>query len=92
MKHDRFHMTRIEILAPDGPTAFSLEQRLAHLAPVAVELAGTWAVEVRGGDDLEEIEAAVRHWLRDERLDSTELLVDGEPREVALPRPSPSAA
>ena len=76
-------MTRIHIAAPDAPAAFALEQRLSHLRPVTIGVDGEWTVELEDSDDrLEEIEAAVRHWLRERRLNATSITVDGLSRTV----------
>jgi hypothetical protein len=55
----------IRIEAPDAITAFALERRLVHLHPSAVGRRGTWVVEIEDFDDRgDEIEAAIRYWLR----------------------------
>jgi hypothetical protein len=55
----------IRIEAPDGPRALALERRLSHLHASAVARHGRWTVEIEDLDDrLEEVEAAVRQWLR----------------------------
>lgn len=78
--------TRIHIGAPDAEAAFALEQRLAHLRPVTVGVEGEWTVELEDTEDrLEEIEAAVRHWLGERGLASTSLTVDGVSRTIAAP-------
>jgi hypothetical protein len=69
---------RLQISAPDAATAFALERRLAHLHPVAVGRGADWRVELEDSDDrLDEITAAVAHWLRDIGADTTEITVDG---------------
>jgi hypothetical protein len=74
---------RIEIAAPDGPSAFALEQRLQHLKPVTVGVDWDWTVELEDDEDrLEEIEAAVRHWLRTEHLASTTMRVDAQRQTI----------
>jgi hypothetical protein len=74
----------IRIEAPDGDTAFALERRLAHVHACAVARRDSWLVEVEDFDDqLEEIGATVRHWLRTIGACSTVLHVDGETRTVA---------
>jgi hypothetical protein len=74
---------RIHIAAPDAPSAFALERRLAHLHAGAVCVHGVWAVELYDdADQLEEIEAAVRHWLRDRGEHSAHIEVNGETVEV----------
>jgi hypothetical protein len=83
MRYEPRHATWIEIAAPDGPSAFLLERRLSHLAPVTVEVNGAWTVELEDSDDsLEEIEAVVRHWLRDERIPETSVRLNGNLRTV----------
>jgi len=70
--------TRIRIDAPDASTAFALEKRLAHLHPAAVGRGPNWCVELEDSDDrLDEITAAVGHWLRTIGARSTEMHVDG---------------
>jgi len=57
---------KIHIDAPDAKAAFALERRLAHLHASAVCVHEQWAVELHSSEDqLDEIEAVVRHWLRD---------------------------
>ena len=55
--------TRIQVAAPDGPSAFMLERRLLHLSPVTIESHGEWSVELDVDDRLDEVEASVRSWL-----------------------------
>jgi hypothetical protein len=75
--------TRIRIAAPDGPSAFMLERHLRHLSPVTIGSDDEWTVELEDTEDrLEEIEAAVRHWLRESSLTSTTITVDGTPYPV----------
>jgi hypothetical protein len=75
---------RIEIAAPDGPSAFALEERLRHLKPVTVGVDWDWTVELEDDEDrLDEIEAAVRHWLRTEHIDSTSMRVDELRRTIS---------
>jgi hypothetical protein len=69
--------TRIRIEAPDAPTAFELEKRLAHLHPTAVGRGSEWCVELVDFDDrLDEITATVEHWLRAIGIRSTQMHVD----------------
>ena len=69
--------TRIRVDAPDAGTAFALERRLAHLHPAAVGRGLNWCVELEDFDDrLDEIAAAVEHWLREFGLRSTQMHVD----------------
>ncbi len=75
---------RIRIAAPDARTAFALERRLTHLRPVAVGRGLNWYVELEDLDDrLDEITAAVEHWLREIGVGSTEMHVDGAVLTVA---------
>jgi hypothetical protein len=72
---------RIRVDAPDAPTAFALEQRLAHLHPAAVGRGTDWCVELEDFDDrLDEITATVEHWLREIGIRSTQMHID---RDVA---------
>lgn len=76
---------RIHIAAPDAQSAFALERRLAYLHAGAVCVHGEWAVELHDfADQLEEIEAAVRHWLRDRDEHSALIEVNGEAVEVEV--------
>ena len=83
MSHGELEATRIHIAAPDAPAAFALEQRLSHLRPVTIGVDGDWTVELEDTEDrLEEIEAAVHHWLRERHLDATSMTVDGLSRTI----------
>lgn len=76
---------RIHIPAPTAEAAFALERRLAYLHAGAVCSYGDWAVELHDtSDQLEEIEAAVRHWLRDRGEHGTILEINGEPHSVEV--------
>jgi hypothetical protein len=80
----RQHTRRIEIDAPDAPAAFALEKRLAHLRPTAIGAGLGWTVELEDGDDrVEEVEAAIRYWLRTIGLPATVMRVDGVARTVS---------
>jgi hypothetical protein len=77
---------RIRIEAPDAETALGLERRLAHLMPTSVAHDGRWLVELDDdGDRLDEILAAVKHWLGDVGLAKTVVHVDGTIRHVTAP-------
>jgi hypothetical protein len=74
----------IRIEAPDGKTAVALQRRLGYLRPLAIGTRAGWAVELEGaGDRLDEIENAVRHWLREIDGASTLMSVDGSSWQVA---------
>lgn len=74
----------IRVEAPDATSAFALEQRLAHLHPTAVGRGTSWCVEFEDFDDRrEEIEAGIRHWLREIGLRSTVLRANGRAATVA---------
>lgn len=80
------HTRRIEIDAPDARAAFALERRLAHLRPTALGTGDRWVVELEDTDDrLDEVEAAVRHWLADLELGETTVRVDGAARTLEAP-------
>ncbi len=69
--------TRIRIEAPDARAAFALERRLAPFHAFAVGRGLAWGVELDDYDDqIDEVAAAVRHWLRDTEHTSTLITVD----------------
>ena len=69
----------IRVEAPSPTSAFALEKRLAHLHPSAVGRGTAWCVEIEDFDDRrEEIEAAVRQWLRETGIRSTVITTNGE--------------
>jgi hypothetical protein len=73
----------IRIDAPDAASAFALERRLAHLHPSAVGRGAEWCVELEDFDErAEEIEATVRHWLRETGLRSTVMTTNGTPTTI----------
>jgi hypothetical protein len=64
--------TRVRIEAPDASAAFALERRLAPFHAFAVGRGPAWGVEIDDYDDqIDEISATVRHWLRETRHGST---------------------
>jgi hypothetical protein len=75
--------------APDAPTAFALEKRLAHLHPTAVGRGPNWYVELDDCDHdrFGEIYAAVEQWVREFGIRSTQMHVDidGVTTVVAYP-------
>jgi hypothetical protein len=74
---------RIGITAPDATSAFALEKRLSHLRPTSVGHSDAWIVELEDDEDRhDEIVAAVRHWLCDIDLESTELHVNGAVEQI----------
>lgn len=78
-----FDTNSIHIAAPDGPSAFALEARLGHMRPVTIGVDGDWTVELEDSEDrLDEVEAAVKHWLREHRFASTTMTVNGLPHTV----------
>jgi hypothetical protein len=83
MSHAELETTRVHISAPNAPDAFALEQRLSHLRPVTIGVDGDWTVELEDNEDrVDEIEAAVRHWLRERGLEAASMTVDGLSRTV----------
>jgi hypothetical protein len=77
--------TRVRIAAPDALAALDLEQRLAHMEAVALGTRAGWHVELEDDEDRsEEIEATIRHWLRDTGRWATLLTVDHSTRWVRL--------
>ena len=75
----------IRVEAPDATSAFALEQRLAHLHPSAVGRGASWCVEFEDFDDRRgEIEAGIRHWLREIGLRSTVLTANGHSATIAV--------
>lgn len=86
MKKRSAELTRIRIEAPDADSAMALERRLAHLTPTTVGRDGDWLVElVDDGERLDEILAAVKHWLGEAGLAKTTVHVDGTIRHVTAP-------
>jgi hypothetical protein len=79
---DSITASRVFVDAPDGPAALALEQHLAHLAPVAIAHGNQWVVELETVEDLSELEASVRSWLREVGGAETYMRVDG--REVHI--------
>lgn len=76
---------RIRIEAPGAAAAFELERRLSHLHASVVDRGPRWAVELDDAEGrTEEIEATVRHWLRDRALSRTVMHVDGLSRSVQV--------
>jgi hypothetical protein len=74
---------KIAIEAPDAVTALALEKRLRHLHPTSVGTRGHWLVDVDDAEDrLDEIVAAVHHWLGECSLEATTIRVDGSPRRI----------
>lgn len=75
---------RIRIDAPNAQAALALERRLSHLSPTAVGVENDWCVELtdESGDRLDEIIAAVEHWLADEHIVETIVHTDGTSRRV----------
>jgi hypothetical protein len=83
-----FTAERVYIEAPDAPSAFALEKRLSHLRPTSVGHRDGWIVELEDdGDHLDEIVAAVRHWLGECSLDETTLLFDGTTQSIRRESP-----
>jgi hypothetical protein len=72
-------LTTVRVEAPDEQSALALQRGLARLRPLAVGARGIWAVELRDteGHVVEEVEMAVRLWLRDRDLPSTVMSADG---------------
>jgi len=79
----------VDVHAPTGPAAFALEKRLAHLSAVAIQDRYGWRVElVDVGDRVEEIEAAVRHWLGEIGSTWTMALINGKPSPIVVRAPA----
>jgi hypothetical protein len=61
---------RVEIEMPDRLSAFSLEDDLRALYPLAVGRHGAWSVVIDDEEDhLDEVVEASRHWLQTADLD-----------------------
>jgi hypothetical protein len=74
---------RVCIEAPDAESAFALEKRLSHLRPTSVGHRDGWLVQLEdNGDHLDEIVAAVRHWLGECLLRETTLIFDGTKHSI----------
>jgi hypothetical protein len=77
-------IARIRIEAPNGDTALILERRLSHLSPTTVSSGALWQVELDDdGDRLDEILAAVKHWLAECEIEATAVHVGTKTRHVA---------
>jgi hypothetical protein len=75
---EQFASQRIAIHASDARSALALERRLSHLEPTSVGRDDNWIVELDDdGDRLDEVLAAVRHWLREQGLECTAVDIDG---------------
>ena len=80
-------LVRIRIDAPSGGDAMALERRLAHLSPTSVAMGDAWQVELDDdGDRLDEILAAVRHWLEECEIPETDVHVGTSHRHIARMR------
>jgi hypothetical protein len=74
----------IRIEAPDSEKAIALQRRLGRLRPLAIGSKAGWAVELPDFEGLlEEVEAEVRHWLREIDCAATVMSVDGSSWRVA---------
>ena len=79
-------LVRIRVDAPSGDTALALERRLAHLTPTTVAVGGRWQVELDDdGDRIDQVLAAVRHWLDLTDIEETVVHVDGRSRRLTRP-------
>jgi hypothetical protein len=74
--------SRASIHAPDGAAALALEHRLAHLHAAASDKDGQWLVQVEEVEDLPELEASIRGWLRE--IGAPLAYVDIDGREVRV--------
>ncbi len=80
---EQFATQRVAVHAPDARSALALERRLSHLEPTAVGRDERWVVKLDDdGDRLDEVLAAVRHWLREQGLESTSVNVDGGVQQI----------
>jgi hypothetical protein len=76
---------RLRIGAPDAPSAFLLERRLTHLRPSAVARGDDWSVELTcGEEEVDEVEAVVKHWLRESGAPATSIEIDGGKRTTTV--------
>lgn len=74
--------SRVAIHAPDGAAALALEHRLAHLHASASDKDGQWLVRIEAVEDLSELEASIRVWLRE--IGAPLAYVDIDGREVRI--------
>ena len=74
--------SRASIHAPDGAAALALEHRLAHLHPTASHNGRQWLVRAEGVEDLPELEASIRGWLREIGVPETFVDIDGRELRV----------
>jgi hypothetical protein len=66
----------VEIEMPDRRSAFSLEDDLRALYPLAVGRRGVWSVVIDDEEDhLDEVVEASRHWLQTAELDDLVLRI-----------------
>jgi hypothetical protein len=79
-------VSRVLVDAPDGPAALALEQRLVQLVPAAIAHGDRWSVEVEACEDLSELEASVKSWLRDIGASEAFMHVEGRDVRVCAPR------
>lgn len=77
--------SRVCIDAPDGPAALALEKRIAHLTPTAIAHGDQWVVVIESVEDVSELEASVRSWLRELGAGETHMRVDGRDVRVRAP-------
>lgn len=78
---------RVRIEAPDAPSAFLLERRLTHLRPSAVARGEDWSVELTcAEEEVDEVEAVVKHWLRESGAAETTIEVDGGKKTTRIRR------
>jgi hypothetical protein len=81
-----FHApTRIRIEAPDATSAFMLERRLAGFHAFVLGRGPSWGVELDDYDDqVDEVAATVRHWLRESGCTSTRMAVGDATETVSI--------
>ena len=84
------HGIPVRIHAPDAASAFLLERRLVHLQPFAVAHGDEWSVELRCHDteQLPDLTAVVRSWLRESNAEATTIEYDGGLRTERIERAS----
>jgi hypothetical protein len=79
-------VSRVFVDAPDGPAALALEQRLVHLGPAVIAHGDRRSVKVEAVEDISELEASVKSWLREIGASEPFMHVEGRDVRGCAPR------